>query len=72
MSTLTEKVETLSANYKCTTWFCLRTFVLGVPKYLLNILENWLVSHDIPAFIPLIVWDLIAYRKRALHIYGYQ
>ena len=30
-------------------------------------MEDWLVSHDIPARIPLRVRDLIAYRKRALH-----
>ena len=67
---LTEEVDTLLADYKCCNFcFRMRTFVLGLPrKYLLmllNILENWLASHDIPARIPLMVKDMIAYRKRA-------
>ena len=64
---LVEEVDTLLADYN--VCFRLRTFVLGLPrKYLLlllNILENWLASHDIPASIPLMVKDMIAYRKRA-------
>ena len=64
---LAEEVDTLLADYI----FCfhMRTFVLGLPrKYLLlllDILENCLASHDIPACIPLVVKDMIAYRKRA-------
>ena len=67
---LTEEVDTLLADYKCCN-FCFRmcTLVLGLPrKYLLlllNILENSLASHDSPAHIPLMVKDMIAYRKRA-------
>ena len=67
---LTEEVDTLLADYKCCNFcFRIRTFVLGLPrKYLLlllNILENRLTSHDIPARIPLMIKDTIAYRKRA-------
>ena len=58
------------ADYKCCNFcFRMRTFVLSLPrKYLLlllNSLENCLAAHDIPASIPLMVKDMIAYRKRA-------
>ena len=60
---MAEKVDPLLVNYKCCDFcFSVHTYVFSLPRrclvMLLNILENWLASHDIPARISLLVKDL--------------